>query len=142
MDCLFCKIASKEIPSLVVYEDDWSLGFLDISPLSRGHVLVVPKEHAENIIDLKPELVGRVFGAVKEITAGLNEAFAPQGFTIGINHGRISGQAVDHLHIHIIPRYEGDNGGSIHSVVKNPPAETPEETRPKVIEALRRIKNK
>lgn len=141
-NCLFCKIAKKEIPSLIVYEDDYSLGFLDIHPLSKGHVLVIPKEHAENILDLRDELVGKLFKSVKDITAGLNIAFEPKGFTIGINHGRISGQAVDHLHIHIIPRYEGDKGGSVHSIVNNPPVESPDEVRPKIIEALKGTKHK
>ncbi len=141
-DCLFCKIANKEIPSLTIYEDNWSLGFLDINPLSLGHVLVVPKEHAENILDLKENLIGKLFSAVKNITEALSDAFSPQGFTIGINHGRISGQAVDHLHIHIIPRYEGDNGGSLHSVVKNPPSEPAEEVQTKVKQAVEKLRNK
>jgi len=141
MDCLFCKIARKEIPALGVYDDKWAFGFLDVNPLSLGHVLVIPKEHAENIIDLPEELVGKVFEAVQTITTALSEAFSPQGFTIGINHGKISGQAVDHLHIHIIPRYEGDNGGSIHSVVKNPPAEPLAEVQPKVKAAVEKLQH-
>ncbi|MCL4405551.1 MAG: HIT family protein [Patescibacteria group bacterium] len=144
-DCLFCKIARKEIPSEVVYEDEWSLGFLDLHPLSIGHTLVIPKQHAENIIDLPDELVGKLFGAVKLITEAMNNAFKPRGFTIGINHGRISGQLVDHLHVHIITRYDGDNGGSIHSVVKNPPREPLEQVRSelkKAVDSLQSKKNK
>ena len=142
MDCLFCKIANKEIPSLIVYEDDWSVGFLDNDPLSFGHVLVIPKSHAENIIDLKENLVGRLFGAVKTVTEALDEALKPQGFTIGINHGSISGQTVDHLHIHIIPRYKGDKGGSIHSVVKNPPTEPKELAQSKIKAAVFKLQEK
>jgi histidine triad (HIT) family protein len=142
MDCLFCKIAKKEIPSLIVYEDDWSLGFLDVNPLSLGHVLVVPKEHAENIIDLPKELVGKVFAAVQIITTALNNALKPHGFTIGINHGKISGQAIDHFHIHIIPRYAGDNGGSIHSVVKNPPTEPLAEVQPRIKAAVEKLQHR
>lgn len=128
MDCLFCEIAAKEIPAEVVYENDRALAFLDVNPLTRGHTLVIPKEHAENIIKLPKELVGPTFGAVKEATGMLARAFSPQGFTIGVNHGRISGQTVDHLHIHIIPRYEGDGGGNIHSIVSDPPKESVQET--------------
>ncbi len=141
-DCLFCKIARKEIPSEIVYEDEWSVGFLDLHPLSLGHVLVIPKEHAENIIDLPDRLVGRVFGAVKLITEAANEAFKPQGFTIGINHGRMSGQLVDHLHVHIIARYHGDNGGSIHTVVKNPPAEPLAQIRYELKQAVDSLQDK
>jgi len=140
-DCLFCKIANKEIPSEIIYEDDWSIGFLDLHPLSIGHTLVIPKKHAENIIDLPEESVGRVFGAVKLITEAMNNAFKPQGFTIGINHGRMSGQLVDHLHVHIITRYQGDNGGSIHTVVKNPPKEPLEQVRSELKKAVDSLQN-
>ena len=74
-----------------------------------------------------------MFSAVKEITGLLQEKLAPRGFTIGINHGRVGGQLVDHLHVHIIPRFEGDGGGSLHSVVKNPPKESISEIRDKII---------
>ncbi len=133
MDCLFCSIAEKKVPSVVVYEDESVLAFLDIHPLSLGHAVIIPKRHVENIIKLPQELVGRVFLAVQKVTAMLDSALSPKGFTIGINHGRVSGQTIDHLHIHVIPRYEGDGGGSIHSVVHNPPAEPLEETRSRIL---------
>jgi histidine triad (HIT) family protein len=141
-NCLFCKIARKEIPSQTVYEDEWSLGFLDLHPISLGHTLVIPKEHAENIIDLPEEQVSRLFGAVKTITEAMNNAFKPQGFTIGINHGRISGQAVDHLHVHIVTRYQGDNGGSIQTVVKNPPTEPLEQVWSELKKAVDSLQDK
>lgn len=133
MDCLFCKIANKEIASEKIYEDDKVLAFLDISPLSKGHTVVIPKKHAENIIDLPAEEVLPVFSAVKKVTELLQEKLSPKGFTIGINHGRVGGQLVDHLHIHVIPRYEGDGGGSFHSVVKNPPKESVSEIRKEIV---------
>lgn len=129
MECLFCKIASKEIRSAAIYEDDDALAFLDVRPLTKGHTLVIPKFHAENILDFPADRIGSIFKAVKKTTALLEEKLSPKGFTIGINHGKISGQVIDHLHVHIIPRYEGDGGGSIHSVVKNPPEESLEEIR-------------
>ncbi len=135
MDCLFCKIANKEIPSEVIYEDEAAIAFLDLNPLTLGHTVIIPKSHAENILDLPNEAVGPVFRAVRRVTEKLNKAFNPEGFTIGINHGRISGQTVDHLHIHVIPRYLGDGGGSIHSVVKYPPREDIKEVKEKIIEA-------
>lgn len=117
-DCLFCKIAKKEIPSEIVYEDECSTGIRDIHPLTSGHTMIIPKTHAENLFDLPDEEVGPLFLAVKKTMAKLKDFHNPSGFTVGINHGRISGQAVDHLHIHIIPRFEGDGGGSIHSIFK------------------------
>ncbi len=123
MDCLFCKIANKEIPAEVIYEDDNAVGILDIYPVAPGHTMVIPMVHCENILDLPEEKIGDVFSAVKKITATLGKALRPDGFTIGINHGKASGQAVDHLHIHIIPRFKDDGGGSMHSVVNNPPKE-------------------
>lgn len=128
-NCLFCKIASKEINSAVVYEDESTLAFLDIHPCAPGHTMVIPKVHAGNIVDLSDELVGPLFITVKKVTALLNDKLGGKGFTlpnsqgnlggftIGINQGIMAGQAIDHLHIHIIPRYAGDGGGSLHSVV-------------------------
>jgi histidine triad (HIT) family protein len=133
MDCLFCKIAAKEIPTSIVYEDDATLGILDVHPRSPGHTMVIPKAHAENILDLPPEAVGPVFTAVKKVTSLLQKSLQPDGFTIGVNHGRVSGQTVDHLHIHIMPRWNDDGGGSIHSVVNNPPQESLEEIRTKIL---------
>lgn len=134
-DCLFCKIASKEISAAVVYEDESAIAFLDVNPFVLGHALVISKSHAENILDLPDGEIGDVFLAVKRVTGMLERALKPEGFTIGINHGRISGQSVPHLHIHVIPRYPGDGGGSIHSVVENRPKESVKETREKIIKA-------
>lgn len=124
MDCLFCKIANKQISAEVVYEDEFATAVLDINPRAKGHIMVLPKVHAENILDLPDEKIDGVFKAVKNVTNILAKAFSPDGFTIGINHGSVSGQTIDHLHIHIIPRWFNDNGGSIHSVVNNPPKES------------------
>ncbi len=135
MDCLFCKIANKEIPSEVIHEDAASIAFLDINPMTLGHAVIIPKHHAENILDLPDEAVGPLFQAVRRVTEKLNRAFNPEGFTIGINHGRISGQTVPHLHIHVIPRYPGDGGGSMHSVVRYPPREDIKEAKEKIIKA-------
>ncbi len=117
VDCLFCKIVKKEIPSAAIYEDATTLAFLDLHPLAPGHALVVPKEHVETILGVAEPQAGPLFLAVKQVTQKLVDALAPHGFTIGINHGKISGQTIDHLHIHVIPRYRGDGGGSLHSVV-------------------------
>ena len=132
-NCLFCKIVAKSIPAAVIYEDEFVLAFLDINPMTLGHTLVIPKIHAENILDLPDDQIDPFFQAVKKIVALLQERLELRGFTIGINHGKMSGQAIDHLHVHIVPRYEGDKGGSLHSVVKNPPQESLEEIQAKII---------
>ena len=86
--------------------------------------MIIPKSHAENILNLKDEDIQPTFLTVKKIAGILSKALKPNGFTIGINHGRVGGQVIDHLHIHVIPRFDGDGGGSIHSVVHNPPKES------------------
>jgi len=131
--CLFCKIATKIIPSAIIYEDALVLAFLDIHPISPGHTLVVPKIHAENILDLPDNQIEPFFQTVKKVVALLQEKLGSKGFTIGINHGRISGQVIDHLHVHIVPRHEGDGEESLHSVVKNPPQESLEVIQAKLI---------
>lgn len=121
MDCLFCKIIKKEIPAEVVYENDKVLAILDINPRAPGHTVVLPKFHSQTILDLPKTELAPVFEAVAEVTRLLQKSLKPEGFTIGLNHGKISGQVIDHLHIHIIPRFKEDGGGSVHSVVNNPP---------------------
>lgn len=119
-DCLFCKIAKKEIPASFIYEDVSTIAFLDIHPHAVGHTMVIPKEHRETILDASEKEIGAIFSAVKKVTDLIQKKLHPNGFTIGINHGKVSGQVVEHLHIHIIPRFTGDGGGSIHSVVNMP----------------------
>jgi len=132
-NCLFCKASTKTIPVAKIYEDASSLAFLDIHPIAPGHALVVPKTHVENILDLPDNQVESFFQAVKKVVSLLKERLDPIGFTIGINHGRISGQTIDHLHVHVVPRYEGDKGGSLHSVVNNPPQESLEAIQAKLV---------
>ncbi|MEI6479827.1 MAG: HIT family protein [bacterium] len=132
-DCIFCKIANKEIPSEIVYEDAYTTAMLDINPISPGHTMILPKVHAENIIDIGDGEIEPLFNAVKRVTSLLNEALHPDGFTIGINHGKWAGQAIDHIHVHVIPRWKDDGGTSIHGVVSNPPKESLTEIKKKII---------
>lgn len=132
-DCLFCKIANKEFRAVAIYENDAALGILDIHPIAPGHTVILPKVHAETILDLPDSEIQGVFKAVKETILKIKESLAPDGFTIGWNHGKNAGQAIDHLHIHIVPRYTGDGGGSIHSVVNNPPKKSLEEIKAKIL---------
>ncbi|EKD23854.1 MAG: hypothetical protein ACD_81C00165G0005 [uncultured bacterium] len=135
MDCLFCNIANKEREAEIVYEDDHVVGILDIFPRTAGHTMIIPKVHVETILDLPEAEIAPVFAAVRKMTAILQEALSPDGFTIGINHGKVAGQAIDHLHIHIMPRWHNDGGGSLHSVVGNPPKESLQSIKEKILNA-------
>lgn len=135
-ECLFCRIARKELSAAIVYEDDASVAFLDIHPRAPGHAMIVPRVHAATLTDLSDGALGGVFLSVKEVTAAIARALAPDGFTIGINHGQVSGQTIAHLHIHVIPRWYGDGGESLHSVVNNPPKESIEAIAERIRKAI------
>lgn len=124
MDCLFCDIIGKKKEAHIIYEDNSVVAFLDVFPCATGHTLVVPRRHMETIIEMQDTEIGFFWKGVRTVTLLLLEKLSPHGFTIGINHGKVSGQAIEHMHVHIIPRYEGDGGGSLHSVVHIPPAES------------------
>lgn len=133
MDCLFCKIVKKEIPAEIIYEDEKTLAILDITPRSPGHTMVLSKFHSETMLDLPEKEIEPLFSAVKKVTELIEKSLKPEGFTIGINHGKISGQVIDHLHIHIIPRFKNDGGSSIHSVVNNPSKKSLKEIKSEII---------
>jgi len=124
MNCIFCKIAQKEIACDIIYEDDTTFAFLDIEPRAPGHTIVIPKIHAATITDLSDKDIASLFKTVKTVVSLLKHARAPDGFTIGINHGESAGQVVQHIHIHIIPRWRNDGGISIQGVVNNKQQET------------------
>lgn len=104
-DCLFCRIAGREIPAEIVHEAPGAVAFLDAHPAARGHVLVVPRAHAPTLLDLDDAAVGELFLAVKAVQARVEAALRPRGFNVGWNHGRAGGQHVLHLHVHVLPRY-------------------------------------
>lgn len=108
MDCIFCKIAAGEIPSNKVYEDGDIVAFLDITPVNPGHTLVIPKQHCENLLDLPEEALCALAKAVKKIAPAILTATGAKGFNLGLNNGQAAGQAVNHFHWHIMPRFEGD----------------------------------
>ena len=104
-NCIFCAIASGEIPSFKVYEDDVVLAYLDINPFSKGHVLVIPKEHTEGLLDTPDATLSAVIARVKKVAAHIKDALPCDGFNILQNNGAAAGQTVMHLHFHIVPRY-------------------------------------
>jgi len=118
MSCLFCKIANKEIDSKIVYEDEFSIAFLDINPSQKGHLLVIPKKHYQNLTEVPEEETTKLFETVKKMTILLEEKLNVSSFNIGWNHGEDAGQVINHLHIHIIPRYPNDGGGSMQTIVE------------------------
>ena len=105
-DCIFCKINKKEIPSYTIYEDDDFRAFLDINPITNGHVLVVPKKHYENMFELEDNMVPKIYEVAKKIYKIMKEKLDCEGLTLIQNNGL--GQDVKHYHLHLIPRYAHD----------------------------------
>jgi histidine triad (HIT) family protein len=105
--CIFCRIAQKEVPASLVYEDEKALAFLDIRPLNEGHILIIPKEHYENIFDIPEQLITYMHGIVKRIAIAVEKATKADGISIIQQNGKAAGQEVFHLHVHVVPRYEG-----------------------------------
>jgi histidine triad (HIT) family protein len=123
-NCLFCKLVKKEIPSLVVYEDDDTISFMELTPSAPGHVMVILKKHGNNILEYSQDELGKLMKSVQTVTQKIEKALKTDSITIGINHKERQG--VPHLHVHLIPRWENDKGGVIQSVVKNKPKESRE----------------
>ena len=107
-DCIFCEIARGAIPSATIYEDSWFRVFLDVNPASKGHTLIVPREHFDNIYELDAETAGRLFSLATCIARAMRDALGCDGLNLVQNNGAIAGQTVNHFHLHLIPRYEGD----------------------------------
>ena len=110
-NCIFCKIANGEIPSSTIYEDEDFRVFLDLAPAAKGHALIVPKEHYANLYELSDELCSKVFVLAKKLAAHMTEVLGCDGFNIAQNNGAAAGQTMFHFHLHLIPRYEGDQAG-------------------------------
>ena len=106
--CIFCKIAGGEIPSATIHEDEKFRVILDLGPASKGHALILPKEHFANIYELDEETAAAAFVLAKKMAGKMTEALGCDGFNIVQNNGTVAGQTVFHFHIHLIPRYEGD----------------------------------
>jgi histidine triad (HIT) family protein len=108
MDCVFCKIVAGELPSAQVYEDEQVMAFMDINPVTDGHLLVVPRRHAETLWDLEMEEAAAVARAARRIAEGIRDALRPDGLTLNQANGRAAHQSVPHYHLHLIPRWTGD----------------------------------
>ena len=108
MDCIFCKIIAGEIPAVKVLDEELVIAFMDINPSSKGHMLVVPKRHAENIFQISEGDLATLIKAVKKCAGAAKDALRAEGVTILQLNGKASDQIVPHLHVHVIPRWEND----------------------------------
>ena len=110
-DCIFCKIANGEIPSATLYEDEDFRVILDLGPASKGHALILLKAHAANIYEISDDMAAKAMILAKKMATKMTEALKCDGFNIVQNNGEPAGQTVFHFHMHLIPRYEGDQVG-------------------------------
>lgn len=107
-DCIFCKILGGEIPSTQVYQDEYVVAIMDIRPVHLGHVLLIPRDHVEQTLDMDAPTLMHMTAAMQHVARGVVSATRADGWNLGANSGAAAGQAVFHAHWHIIPRYTGD----------------------------------
>lgn len=134
-DCIFCKIVEGKIPSSKVFEDEWTLAFMDIGQVNPGHVLVAVKPHIENIFGLDDKLAAAVFQISARVARSIDSVYSPEGVTLYQANGAAAGQTVFHFHLHLVPRYDGD-GMELAWPTKNPPREQLEAEAARIIAAL------
>lgn len=109
-DCIFCKIAVGEIPSRKIYEDSDLIAIMDLNPTSKGHSLIIPKEHCTNIYDIDEDIAAKVMKTAKKLATKMTVALNCDGFNLLQNNGETAGQTMFHFHMHLIPRYkDADN---------------------------------
>jgi histidine triad (HIT) family protein len=120
-DCIFCAIADGDIPGRIVHETEHTLAFLDVNPLARGHTLVVPKDHYVRLDELPDDISADLFHTVNELVPRVEAEVDADASNVGINNGPAAGQEVEHIHVHIVPRFENDGGNPIHAVAGDVP---------------------
>ncbi|MDD6056962.1 MAG: HIT family protein [Clostridiales bacterium] len=123
--CIFCKIIADEIPSYTIYEDEEFRVILDVNPASKGHALILPKEHYANIYEIEEELAGRAMRLAKKLAVHMTKVLACDGFNLLQNNHQTAGQTVFHFHMHLIPRYKNAKNSDI--LIWNHENFTPEE---------------
>jgi histidine triad (HIT) family protein len=107
-DCIFCKIVAGELPGQIVEEDERTIAFMDISPATRGHLLVIPRAHARNLLEVSPEDLGATMATAQRMAQRVSERLEPAGVNLINACGAAAWQTVFHFHVHVIPRYEDD----------------------------------
>lgn len=110
-DCIFCKLANGDIPTATLYEDEDFRVILDANPASKGHALIIPKEHYADLYELDDSVAGKVMVLARKMVTKLTDVLGCDGYNIVQNNGECAGQTVFHYHLHMIPRYKGDNVG-------------------------------
>ena len=110
-NCIFCKLANGEIPTATLYEDEDFRVILDANPASKGHALIIPKEHYANLYELEESLAGKAMILAKKMVAKMTDVLGCDGYNLVQNNGECAGQTVFHYHLHMIPRYKGDDVG-------------------------------
>ncbi len=108
MNCVFCRIVDGEIPCVKLYENDRAISFMDINPLTRGHLLVIPKKHFENILDVDENTYSVLAATIHRMSKAVRRALNPDGMNVLQLNGEAANQVVPHLHMHLIPRWYGD----------------------------------
>ena len=110
-NCIFCKLANGDIPTNTLYEDDMFRVIFDMSPATKGHALIIPKNHYRNIYDIDSDVASKVFPLASKLAKVMTDTFGADGFNVVQNNEEIAGQSVFHFHMHLIPRYKGDQVG-------------------------------
>lgn len=116
MDCVFCSIVAGSAPSQRVYADETAIAFLDIRPVRRGHVLVIPREHADGVRELDPETAQHVYRVARHLAVAARAALGAEGVNFFINDGKAAFQTVFHHHLHVVPRHRGDRLGFLRGI--------------------------
>jgi len=125
MDCIFCKIVKGEIPAKIIDETNKTLAFMDAFPLTKGHSLVIPKNHYEKMQEIPPEENAELFETVRTVLSKVDKL--TNATLVALHNGKDSGQEVPHVHIHLIPRSKEDSAGPVHSMFKDRPKLSDEE---------------
>jgi histidine triad (HIT) family protein len=133
MDCIFCKIINKEIPSDIIYEDENTLAILDLRPVNRGHALVMPKKHTADFLSTDDDTLIKTTLAAKKVAEAVGKATTAAGLNISTNNGAAAGQVIFHLHYHIIPRFQSDG------LTPWPHHESEPKTRKELAETIKKV---
>lgn len=132
-NCIFCKIANGDIPSKEIYEDEEFKVILDVGPATKGHALILPKNHYRDLYELPDEAAAKVMLLAKKLAAGISEKLSCDGFNLVQNNGETAGQTVFHFHLHLIPRYK-DDGQTLGWKAMKPSEEELDEVRKRIVE--------
>ena len=119
MDCIFCKIVKREIPAKIIAETEKSLAFIDAFPLTKGHSLVIPKNHYQKVQDITAEENADLFETVRKVISKVDKI--SNATLLAVHNGKNSGQEIPHVHVHLIPRSSEDSAGPVHNMFKDRP---------------------